>query len=143
MAKKLQSYLRTRAWWHLLLVATVSGIVASVVLAILGIFCTIPIGRLLAGGQQTTEAGDAALAMYAFMSFGATGLIAGFSGVYGLARQRGYAALAVTSVVLGINIVGFFVSTGGYATLPFYASIVLGLTLTVIFLIRHASRAES
>jgi len=143
MARKLLVYLRTCAWWHLLLVATASGIVVGAISAILGIFCTIPIGLFLADGQETTEAGDAVLAIYGCMSFGATGLIAGFSGTYGIARQRGYAALAVTCVVFGINIVGFFVPTGGYAMLPFYASIVIGLILTVVFLILRSSRAKS
>lgn len=125
------------------MIATASGIVVGVVSAILGIFCTIPIRLLLAEGQETTEAGDAVLAIYAFMTFGATGLIAGFSGAYGIARQRGYIALAVTGIVLAVDIVGFFVPTRGYAMLPFYASIVIGLSLTVVFLILRPSRAAS
>jgi hypothetical protein len=142
MAGKLQGYLRACAWWRLLLVATASGIVVGILSAILGIFCTIPLGQLLAQGQETTEAGDAVLAMYAFMTFGATGSIVGFSGTYGIARQRGSLALAVTCIVLGVNIVGFFVPTGGYTLLPFYSSIVLGLTLTVVLLILRPARGE-
>ncbi len=132
MARKLQGYLRTCAWWHLLLIAIASGIVVGVVSAVLRIFCTIPLGLILANGQETTEAGDAVLAIYDFMAFGATGLIAGFSGIYGIARQRGYVALAVTGVAFAINIGGFFVPTGGYAMLPFYASIAIGLSLTIV-----------
>ena len=41
----------------------------------------------------------------------------------------------ITGIVLSVNILGFFVPTGGYALLPFYSSIVLGVSLTVAFLI--------
>jgi hypothetical protein len=143
MAGKLVGYLQTLRWWQLLLVATVSGIVVGVISIVLGLFCSIPIGLVLAHGQKITELGDAALGMFAAMTFGATGMIAGFSSVYGIARRRGYVALAVTCIALAINIGGFFVPTGGYAMLPFYASIAIGLSLTVVFLILCGPRSEN
>jgi hypothetical protein len=143
MAGKLQSYLRSCRWWHLLLAATVSGIVVGAVSVVLGLFCAILIEALAANGQQSTEAGDVVLAICVVLTCGPTGLIAGFSGAYGIARRRGYAALAITCNALGINILGLYVPTNGHALLPFYASTVIGLSLTMVFLILRPFRAES
>lgn len=119
------------------------GVLAAIVLAMLGLCCIPLIEKCLAHVQQTTEWGDAVLGIYAFMTFGATGFIAGFSSAYGIARRSGYAPLVITSIVLSINIVRFFVPTGGYAMLPFYVSVAVGLGLTVVFLILRSAPAKS
>ena len=142
MAGKWRDHLRTCSRWRLLFIATACGIVTAVVSVVLGISCVFPIvERYFASGKETTEWGDAVLGIYVFLTFGSTGLIAGFSGIYGVARRRGYAALAITFTVLGINVLGFFVPTGGYALLPFYASIVIGLGLAGVFLILRSAQA--
>src|SRR5579864_5756288 len=132
-------YIRACKWWHLLSIATMAGIISGLVLAVLGVVTSPIIGRYLTHGSQTTEMGDAALAIYAFLTFGATGFIAAFSGAYGIARRSRYAPILITSIALTINIVGFFVPTGGYALAPFYASVVIGLGLTGAVLIHRRS----
>jgi hypothetical protein len=140
---RLLDYLRG-TWWCLLVAATVSGIVSGLVLAVSGVLCSHAIATYLTHDKQTTELGDAALAIYVFFTFGATGFIAAFSGTYGIVRRRGYAPVAITGITLGINILGFYEPTGGYALLPLYSSIVIGLGLTVGFLmLRPASEPMS
>ena len=138
---KLLEYLRA-AWWRLLIAATIGGIVSGLLFAIAGVLGSHAIATYLAHGKEPTELGDAALAIFAFFAFGATGLMAGFSSTYGIARRNGYAPLVITCIVLGINVLGFILPTGGYALAPFCASIVIGLGLTVKFLIMRAAQAE-
>ena len=142
MVRQVLDSLRTAAWWRLLLAATVCGIIVGAVAAIVGVPATLAIATHF-NGQQGTELGDAVLAIYAFATFSVTGFIAGISITYGLARRRGYTALVITCIVLGINIAGFFVPTGGYALAPFYASILIGLVLTIVFLILRSAPAKS
>jgi len=127
----------------LLFVATTAGIIAGLAFAILAVFSSPAIGALLTHGKPTTELGDAALAIYAFLTFAATGLIGAFSSTYGIARRKVYAPLMITGITMSVNILGFFVPTGGYALLPFYASVVTGLSLTVVFLILRSSPGKS
>jgi len=104
--------------------------------ALFGVLGTHQLAAYLNRGKQTTELGDAVLAIYVFLTLAATGFVAAFSGTYGIARRRAYASLLITCATLGINVVGFFVPTGGYALLPFYCSLVAGVGLTLALLIR-------
>jgi hypothetical protein len=106
----------------------------GLVSAVLGLLSTPAIEIFLAHGKETTEFGDAALAIYAFLTFGATGFIAAFAAKYGIVRRKVYAPLLITCIAMSINIVGFLVPTGGYALAPFYASIAIGFGLTAVFL---------
>jgi len=81
---------------------------------------------------ETTELGDAVLAIYVFLSFSATGFVAAFSGTYGVARSRILPPVLITLLTLAINVLGFFVPTGGYAMLPFYLSLLIGIGLTAV-----------
>lgn len=134
--KKWLETARERPWWQWLIAATATGLVSGLILALLGVFASQAIHDYLAHDRQT-EWGDAALAIYAFLTFGATGFVAAFSKVYGIFRRNRYLPLIITCVTLAINIVGFFVPTGGYALLPFYASMVIGVSLTIGFLGRE------
>lgn len=127
---------RKRPWWQWLIAATVAGLVSGLILALLGVFASQAVRDHLAHDQQT-EWGDAVLAIYAFLTFAATGFVAAFSSVYGTLRRSLYPSVGITCVALTINIIGFFVPTGGYAMLPFYASIVIGVSLTMAFLGRE------
>lgn len=124
---------RERPWWQLLLAAIVAGSISGPVVALLGVFASEAIHNYLAH-DKLTEWEDALLAIYAFLTFGATGFVAGFSIIYGLARRSWHRPLAITCATLAINILGLFTPTGGYAMLPFYISIVAGAGLTIAFL---------
>jgi hypothetical protein len=139
---KVIEYLRA-AWWRLLIAAMIGGVISGLLFAIAGVPGSHAIATYLAHGKEPTELGDAALAIYAFFAFGSTGFIAGFSGTYGIARRSGYAPLVITCIAGGINVLGFFVPTGGYALAPFCASIVIGLSLTVVWLILRSAQAKS
>ena len=133
-------HVRARTWWQLLLVATAGGIISGLTLAMLGVFGSPVLGAYLIRPKETTELGEAVLAIYAFLSFAATGFVAAFSGIYGIARRSRFIPLTITCIALSINLLGFFVPTGGYALLAFYASVVVGVGLTVLFLalpLRH------
>jgi hypothetical protein len=125
-----------RPSWQWLIAATAAGFVSGLIWALLGVFASQAIHDHLAQDQQT-ELGDAVLAIYAFLTFAATGFVAAFSSVYGTLRRSLYSSVGITCVTLAINIIGFFVPTGGYAMLPFYASIVIGVSLTMAFLGRE------
>jgi O-antigen/teichoic acid export membrane protein len=125
-----------RPWWQWLLAATAAGFVSGLILALLGVFAVQAIHDYLAH-DKLTEWGDALLAIYAFLTFAATGFVAAFSGIYGALRRSRYLPLSITCVTLAINVIGFFVPTGGYAMLPFYASVVTGVSLTIGFLGRE------
>ncbi len=143
MVGKWLEQLRICGWWILLFVATAAGIISGLAFAILAVISSPAIGTLLTRGKPTTELGDAVLAIYAFLTFAATGFIGAFSGTYGIARKKGYTPLAITGITMSVNILGFFVPTGGHALLPFYASVVTGLSLTVAFLTLRSTQAKS
>jgi len=81
---------------------------------------------------ETTELGDAVLAIYVFLSFSATGFVAAFSGTYGVARSRMLPPVLITLLTVAINVLGFLVPTGGYAMAPFYLSLLIGIGLTAL-----------
>ncbi|MGA8310566.1 MAG: hypothetical protein WB755_11095 [Terriglobales bacterium] len=128
--------IRERPRWQVLVAATIGGFISGLISAVLGVYGSSAIHDYLVH-DKLTEWGDALLAMYAFLTFGATGFVAAFSSIYGVARRSRYVPLAITCGTLTINVLGFFVPTGGYALLPFYVSIVTGISLTIAFLGRE------
>jgi len=84
---------------------------------------------------ETTELGDAVLAIFVLLSSSATGFIAGFSGTYGIARRRILPPVLITLLAFVINVVGFYLPTGGHAMLPFYLSLLTGTVLTAVVLV--------
>jgi len=127
-------WIRTRPQWQLFVIAATAGIIFGSCLTIVGLFGALRLATYLAHGK-TTELGDAVLSIYVFLISSATGFIAGFSGTYGVARRRILPPVLITLLALAINILGFFVPTGGHALLPFYFSLFTGLGLTAVFLI--------
>jgi hypothetical protein len=68
-----------------------------------------------------------------FPAFGTTGFVAAFSTIYGIARRQAYCPVIITSIAALINLLGWFVPTGGHAMMPFYASLAIGVGLTLAF----------
>jgi len=66
---------RKYSWAQLLLVAITSGLISSVVFAILGVYSCDAIVMYLSHGKET-ELGSAVLAIYTFLAFGTTGFVA-------------------------------------------------------------------
>ena len=75
------------------------------------------------------------LAIYVVLSCSATGFIAGFSATYGVTRRRVLPPLLITLLAFAVNVVGFYLPTGGHAMLPFYLSLLTGIGLTAVVLI--------
>jgi len=123
---------RKYSWAQLLLVAITSGLISSVVFAILGVYSCDAIVMYLSHGKET-ELGSAVLAIYTFLAFGTTGFVAVFSTIYGIARRQAYCPVIITSIGACINLLGWFVPTGGHALMPFYASLAIGVGLTLAF----------
>jgi len=124
-------WLRTRPQWQLIAIAATNGIIFGFCLTIVALFGAQRLATYLAHGE-TTELGDAALAIYVFLSSSATGFIAGFSGTYGVARRRILPPVLITLLACAINVVGFFLPTGDHAMLPFYLSLLTGIGLTFL-----------
>jgi hypothetical protein len=113
--------------------AMASGIVFGLSFAVLGVIVSHSLATFLVHGE-TTELGDAVLAMFVFLSSLAVGFTAVLSGIYGIARMRTLPPILITLLAVSINVVGFIVPTGGHAMLPFYLSLVVGIGLTTIVL---------
>jgi len=112
--------------------AITSGLIVGIVFATLGAFTCDAIVMYLTRGKET-ELGSAVLAMYTFPAFGTTGFVAGFSTIYGIARRRAYCPVITTCIAACVNLLGWFVPTGGHALMPFYASFAIGVGLTLAF----------
>jgi hypothetical protein len=123
---------RKCSWAQLLLIATASGVFSGVVFAILGAYSCDAIVMYLNHGKET-ELGSAVLAIYTFLAFGTTGFVAAFSTSYAIARRQAYCPVMTTSIAACINLLGWFVPTGGHALMPFYASLAMGVGLTLAF----------
>jgi hypothetical protein len=121
---------RKCSWGQLLFLASTSGLISGLAFAVSGVYGCDAIEMQLTHGN-VTELGSAVLAIYAFLGFGATGFIAAFSSVYAIARRQTFFPLIITFIVFCINLLGWFVPTGGYALLPFYASLAIGVGLTI------------
>lgn len=117
---------------QLLLVATTSGLISGVLFSISGVFICDAVVMYLSHGKET-ELGSAVLAMYTFLAFGTTGFVAAFSTIYGIARRQAYCPVITASIAACINLLGWFVPTGGHALMPFYTSLAIGVGLSLAF----------
>ena len=107
----------------------------GLILALLGVFASQAIHDHLAHDQQTEWATQCW--RFTLFSLSRSQGSLRHSSVYGTLRRSLYPSVGITCVALTINIIGFFVPTGGYAMLPFYASTVVGVSLTMAFLGRE------